>query len=87
MSNWFVVGMGIGTVFVGLIVIIVFCKIMSLFCRAFTPKVKPEEKAETLQNVPETENRQELLAAISAVIAEELGTDISAIRIHSFKKI
>jgi len=33
------------------------------------------------------ENRQEIIAAVSAVIAEELGTDISAIRIHSFKKI
>ena len=33
------------------------------------------------------ENRQEIIAAVSAVVAEELGTDISAIRILSFKKI
>ena len=32
------------------------------------------------------ENRQEIIAAVAAVAAEELGTDISAIRIHSFKK-
>ena len=30
-------------------------------------------------------NRQELIAAISAALAEELGTDVSAIRILSFK--
>ena len=33
------------------------------------------------------ENRQEIIAAVSAVIAEELGTDINALRIISFKKI
>ena len=32
-------------------------------------------------------NRQAMIAAISAVIAEELGTDISAIRILSVKKV
>ena len=33
------------------------------------------------------ENRQEIIAAVSAALAEEMGTDISAIRILSFKKI
>ena len=33
------------------------------------------------------QNRQEIIAAVSAVLAEELGTDVSAIRILSFKKI
>ena len=32
-------------------------------------------------------NRGELIAAVSAAVAEELGEDVSAIRIHSFKKI
>lgn len=32
------------------------------------------------------QNRQEIIAAVSAAVAEELGTDISAIRILSFKK-
>ena len=32
-------------------------------------------------------NRQELVAAVSAAIAEELGTDITGIRILSLKKI
>ena len=30
---------------------------------------------------------QELVAAVSAALAESLGTDISRIRIHSFKKL
>ena len=33
------------------------------------------------------ENRQQIIAAVSAAVAEELGTDVSAIRILSFKKI
>ena len=40
----------------------------------------------TTQEEP-IENREELLAAISAALAEELGTDVSAIRILSFKKV
>ena len=32
-------------------------------------------------------NRQELVAAVSAAIAEELGTDITGIRIVSMKKL
>ena len=40
----------------------------------------------TIQEEP-IENREELLAAISAALAEELGTDVSAIRILSFKKV
>ena len=32
-------------------------------------------------------NRQELIAAVSVALAEELGTDVSGIRILSFKKI
>ena len=50
---------------------------------------KPSAKVEapTTSAPAVIENRQEIIAAVSAVIAEELGTDISAIRIHSFKKI
>ena len=32
-------------------------------------------------------NRQELIAAVSAALAEELGTDVSGIRILSFRKV
>ncbi len=87
--NWFVVVMGVGTVFVGLICIIVLCKIIALFCRdKKNTVVKEEIKAQPVK-VTEApiENRQEIIAAVAAVCAEELGTDVSAIRIHSFRKI
>lgn len=87
--NGLVVAMGIGTVFVGLICIIIICKIMSLFF------VKSNDAAEVAPQAPTAapakaeviENRQEIIAAVSAVAAEELGTDISAIRVLSFKKL
>ena len=92
MPDSFVVVLGIGTVFFGLICLVLLCKIIGLFCGA---AVKKEEKTDTIANSSATavntarpiENRQEIIAAISAVIAEELGTDISALRIISFKKI
>ena len=85
MSNLFVVGMGIGTVFLGLICIVLLCLIMSAICRA--AERKPENSAAPAVSAQPIENRQEIIAAVSAALAEEMGTDISAIRIHSFKKI
>ena len=87
MNNTFVVCMGIGTVFVGLICIIILCKIIGAICMASEKKaVVKNEKTAPVVNEP-IQNRQEIIAAVSAVIAEELGKDISAIRILSFKKI
>ena len=92
MPDSFVVVLGIGTVFFGLICLVLLCKIIGLFCGV---AAKKEEKAATVANTPAPavnaaqpiENRQEIIAAVSAVIAEELGTDINALRIVSFKKI
>lgn len=90
--NWFVVVMGIGTVFVGLICIIILCKIVALFCKEKKSKIETET-APMQNSTPEVkveqpiENRQEIIAAVAAVCAEELGTDVSALRIHSFRKI
>ncbi len=87
-SNGFVVAMGIGVVFVGLVCIVVLCKIMSFFCKeketvaqAPAPVAVPPVQAAPIAN------KQELIAGICAVIAEELGTDVSSIRVLSFKKI
>ena len=33
------------------------------------------------------ENRQEIIAAVTAVCAEEMGKDVSALRVISFKKL
>lgn len=89
MSNSFVVFMGIGTVFFGLIAIVILCYIVSAVVRFFEKKAQPKTTvAPAVVTAPEKiENRQEIIAAVSAAVAEELGKDISAIRILSFKKI
>ncbi len=80
---------GISAVFAGLICIIIMCKAIGLFCR----KPKAESNTAPARATPAVsapkviENRQEIVAAVSAAVAEELGTDVSAIRILSFKKI
>ncbi len=86
-DQWFTVGMGIGTVFLGLIAIIILCKVIGLFCSAATKKEVVTKEKNTTSKAQPIENRQEIIAAVSAVIAEELGTDISALKILSFKKI
>ena len=75
-SNLFVCLMGLCTVFVGLICIIVLVSVMSNVVRrtdakTATPAIPAPAAA----------------PAVSAAIAEELGTDVSAIRIVSMKKI
>ena len=84
MSNWFVVLMGIGTVFVGLISIIIVCSIMSALVRLSEKKGK---KAKQIEDNGEIPDREKLVVAISAAIAEELGEDVGAIRILSLKKV
>lgn len=80
----FVCLMGMGTVFFGLICIVALCYLMSAVCRGIERK-KPAPAAPA---VPAgTSDRGELVAAISAALAEELGTDISGIRILSLKKL
>lgn len=90
-SNWFVVVMGLGTTFIGLICIILLCSILGVLCKAL---IKEEPKAESVSaapaasgNLPMPENKQEILAAVCAVIAEELGTDVEALKVVSFKRV
>ena len=85
-SNLFVCLMGIGTVFFGLICIILLVTLMSFVCR------KTEQKTTLAPvsapaGVPKAGIGPELIAAVSAAIAEEMGTDSSAIRIISMKQI
>ena len=93
LSDTFVVVLGISVVFIGLICIVILCKILSAVCALSEKKNSPEAAAFTAAPtaVPVAaepiQNRQEIIAAVSAAVAEELGTDISAIRILSFKKI
>ena len=80
--------MGMGIVFTGLLCIVGLCKLMSL-ARGSTQK-KTDAPAQEQIAAPAAEeipNREEMVAALSAVIAEELGTSVSAIRIVSLKRI
>ena len=91
-NNLFVVLMGIGTVFFGLICIIVLCMAMSDVCRSMggaapgwaAPARAVPAPAVRNDAIP---NRKAMIAAISAAIAEDMGTDISGIRILSVKKL
>ena len=78
---------GIGVVFTGLVCIVILCKIMSALCSLGKNNSAPKKDAAPAPAVEPIANRQEIIAAVSAVIAEDLGTDVSAIRILSFKKI
>ena len=85
-----VVVLGVGIVFFGLVCIVLLCSIMSAIMKAFDkPKAedKPAAVPATVSDNQPIANKQELIAAISAVIAEDLGTDIKAIRIKSIKRI
>ena len=88
MSDSLIVAIGVAVVFVGLICIVVLCKFIGLCCGAAKKDVKTAPSAPVVaQNNAPIENRQEIIAAVSAAVAEELGKDIAAIRILSFKKI
>ncbi len=97
MNNLFVVVMGIGTVFAGLIAIIILCKIIGWCCQLGSKKQDNQDigitdaPATPAPAAParkvEIPNRRETVAAIAAAIAEDLGTDISAIRILSIERI
>jgi len=85
-SNLFVCLMGMGVTFVGLICLILLTAIMGKLARLFQPSAAlAEAPAPARAALPGT--RQEVIAAVAACIAEELGADVSAIRILSFRKI
>ena len=87
-SSGLVVGLGVGTVFVGLIAIIVLCYIMSAIVKLFEKGNKKEQgtSVPANQNNAPIPNKQELVAVSCALIAEELGTDVKNIKVVSFKR-
>lgn len=93
-SSLFVCLMGMGTVFFGLICLIALTMAMGAIVGRSAPAAAPipaaAAPAPAVVNrapaAPEA-NRQEIAAAVSAAIAEELGTDITGIRILSMKKL
>ena len=94
----FVCMLGIVVVFVGLICIVGIIMIMNILCSGKLNQKKDDEEAAptptaaapvyTAPAAPVAiENRSEIVAAVCAAVAEEEGTDVSAIRVISFKKI
>ena len=80
-SNLLVVCLGMGTVFFGLICLIAICMLTSRIVRLFEKDRKAPENEETIPN------KQEIVAAVCAVVAEEIGTEAKNIRVVSFKRI
>ncbi len=78
-SNFFVVVMGLGTVFVGLICIVFLILIMGRVV-ALIEKLKPK-KAKALAS--ESCDDSELVAVITAALAQDLGTEPKNIIIRS----
>lgn len=91
----FVCLLGIGTVFVGLICIVILCSLVSFLCRKLLSDKKDGVSANeaavapTVASAPAAPiaDRKKILAAVCAVIAEENGCEVNAIRVLSFKKI
>ena len=85
----FVVLMGVGTVFFGLICIIVLSTAMSAICRSMggTNAAQPAAVPVPAARNDAIPNRQAMIAAIAVAVAEEMGTDPAGIRILSIKKL
>ena len=84
----FVCFFGVAVVFLGLVILIGLVYLMNYLCDKLI-KTKPQPKQAAPASVQSTEipNREEIVAAVVAAIAEEEKTDISAIRVLSFKKV
>ncbi|MBO5374130.1 MAG: OadG family protein [Clostridia bacterium] len=87
----FVCFFGVAVVFCGLVILIGLIYLMNLICDRFFPdkpaSSAPSAPAPTPAPSKEIANRGEVVAAVCAAIAEKEGTDISAIRVISFKKL
>ncbi len=96
LSNTFVCIMGMGTVFIGLILIVLICKLISIVTSGFakvggekTSVVQaasaPAQKAAL--PMPTGAEKAAILAGVCACIAEEIGTDANNIKVVSFKRV
>ena len=87
--DWMVVVMGLATVFVALIALIVICKVMGALVgnKKEAPAAQTAPAAAPAAPAAPEVLPQQTVAAIAAAIAENMGTDVSKIRILSIKKI
>lgn len=86
-SHLFVCLMGMGTVFFGLICLVALSTLMSAVLRSAgkRPAAIPAAPVPAAPEAPAV--TPELVAAVSAAIAEDLGTDVTGIRILSIKPL
>lgn len=84
-----VVAMGLITVFVVLICLIIIIKIMGAIMagKAAPAAPAPAPRAAAPAAAAPQPNKQQLVAAISAAIAEDMGSGVDHIRIHSIRKL
>ena len=85
-SPLFVTLMGIGTVFFGLICIIVLTTIMGSVLKS-NAKPAPAPAAAPAAPAVNTAKEQEILAAVIAAVTEDLGPSASRMQITSINKI
>lgn len=88
--TWFVVVLGMVIVFIGLICLIALISFMGAIMKKVNAKHETAAEAAAPAAVhaeADIPNRGELVAAISVALAEELGKDVKAIRIHSIKRV
>lgn len=88
-----VVAMGLITVFVVLVCLIILIKIMGAVmagtgkAAAVTPAPAPAPAPRAAAPAAPQTNKQQLVAAISVAIAEDMGSSVDHIRIHSIRKL
>lgn len=84
--------LGFGTVFVGLLCLILLVIVMSAVIRAFTGKKQQKAVAAAPAAAApaaclSAAERRQLAAAVSCALATVMGRDVAGIRIVSFKKV
>lgn len=91
-SGWFVMLLGMGTVFVGLICLIFITMLMSFLLNRKKPEAAAAAPAAAAPAAaapaaaPATiANRPQFVAAVAAAIATEMGTEPAGLRIHSIR--
>lgn len=88
-----VIAMGLCTVFVVLICLIIIIKIMGAIMTKFTGNATPAPAAPAAAPAPVAQapaaggSKQQVVAAIAAAIAEDMGADVNHIKIHSIRKL
>jgi len=85
--------LGVGVVFIGLVLMVGIVMLMNAVCDALAKKSKAspvspaQTAAQTAVQTAVIENRDEIAIAACVAIAEATGTDASALRVVSLKKV